>query len=430
MTPKLIIKAGILYALAEGHGTVQSGGHSGITGPNLKKRQTFWRAKERQVKEKNMKRLTFFAAFLTAFAVLFCAGASVMAEEAAPDLPGLQFESRMDFDYAEEVEIYTYQDGYKLIVAEGEERYLLVPEGKDVPEELPEDITILRAPIDHIYLAATASMALFDSLDALDCVRLSSLQADGWYIENAAKAMEDGKILFSGKYSEPDYELMIQEGCDLAVESTMIYHSPKVQEMIENMGIPVFIDHASSESHPLGRTEWIRVYGALLDREEEANAFMEKQKEILTSLEGFPNTEKKVAYFYLSSDGSVVLRSSTDYVPKMIEIAGARYIPEDLYSESNRSTVSVTMEEFYTSCIDADYLVYNATIDLPVKTMEDLFDKSELFHDFKAVKEGKVWCTGKYLYQATDIVGNLILDFHNMITDADPDAMTFLSKIE
>ena len=100
-------------------------------------------------------------------------------------------------------------------------------------------------------------MALIDAVDGLGSVRLSSVDKSGWYVENAVTAMEKGDILFGGKYSEPDYELMVSEGCDLAVESTMIYHSPKVKEMIELLGIPVLVDSSSRESHPLGRSEWM-----------------------------------------------------------------------------------------------------------------------------------------------------------------------------
>ena len=45
----------------------------------------------------------------------------------------------------------------------------------------------------------------------------------------ARQAMEEGRILYAGKYNAPDYELIYGEGCDLAVESTMIYHSPEVR---------------------------------------------------------------------------------------------------------------------------------------------------------------------------------------------------------
>ena len=61
--------------------------------------------------------------------------------------------------------------------------------------------------------------------------------------------------------------------------------------------------------------------------------------------------------------------------------------------------------------------------------MEELLAKSPLFADFKAVKEGNVWCTGKQLYQATDIVGSFITDLHNMLTGRE-DGMTFLYKLD
>ena len=242
--------------------------------------------------------------------------------------------------------------------------------------------------------------------------------------------MEDGAILYAGKYSEPDYELLIDEECDLAIESTMILHTPKVQEMIEMLEIPAFIDRSSYETHPLGRTEWIKVYAAMLDKEEQAETFFKEQSKVIEELKDFENTEQTVAFFYVSTDGTVVVRKSEDYIPKMIEIAGGRYVFDDLENtENNSASISISMEEFFASAADADYLIYNSSIDNPVESMEDLLAKSELFADFKAVREGNVWCTGKYLYQATDIVGNLITDIHLMLTDGKTEEMTFLYKV-
>jgi iron complex transport system substrate-binding protein len=182
----------------------------------------------------------------------------------------------------------------------------------------------------------------------------------------------------------------------------------------------------------LGRTEWVKLYGAMVDKEKEAEEFFDGQAQVVSDLKDFQNTEKTIAFFYVSSDGTVVVRKSTDYVPQMLEIAGGRYIFSDLGAddESKQSSVSMTMEEFYAGAIDADYLIYNATIEDPVETLDDLFVKSDLFRDFKAVKEGNVWCAGKYLYQATDIVGSLITDVNLMLTGGDESQMTFLTKIE
>ena len=72
----------------------------------------------------------------------------------------------------------------------------------------------------------------------------------------------------------------------------------------------------------------------------------------------------------MSTDGSVVVRKSDDYIPSMIEIAGGRYAFKDLKnSDSNAPSVKLTMEEFYATAVDADYLIYNGTIDGQVSSL-------------------------------------------------------------
>ena len=356
--------------------------------------------------------------------------ASEEFKDEAPQIPGLTYESEMELKYAQCFHVFYYNDGYALIDIKDDGQFLVVPEGKEAPADMDKSITVIQKPVSRIYLAATSAMALFNAIDGLDSIRLSGTQASGWYVDAAAQAMEDGKILFAGKYDEPDYELLINEDCDLAIESTMILHSPKVAEMIKELGIPVMVDHSSYESHPLGRTEWVKLYSVLLGKEKEAAAFFDEQAKVIEDLSGFTNTEKTVAYFYINTDGSAVVRTSDDYIPKMIEIAGGRYIFPDLKNtEGTGSSVRLTMEEFYNQAVNADYLIYNASIDSPITSIDDLLAKSDLFADFKAVKDGNVWCTGKQLYQATDIVGELIQDVHLMLTDGDEKDMTFLTRV-
>lgn len=341
---------------------------------------------------------------------------------------GLTWSRRMPLTYAENFSVDYYEGGYVLIDVVDGDRLLLLPDGAEAPAGLPADVLTIHRP-QNIYLAATSAMALFARLDALDVLGASSLEASDWSVAAAREAMEAGEIAFAGKYSEPDYELLIQLGCDLAIESTMIFHTPKVKEMLENLGIPVFVDRSSYEPHPLGRTEWIKLYGALTGREDAAEAFFAEKEALIAAYAGYPNSEKTVAFFYMSSDGSVVVRNSTDYVPRMIEIAGGRYALSGVVDpDSSRSSVSTTMEQFYAAAVDADYLIYNTSIANPLGSLEDLFALSPLFADFKAVKEGNVWCAGKDLYQETDDVGEFIADIHNMITGEGE--MRFLTRVE
>ncbi len=357
------------------------------------------------------------------------------AEDAAngtyeiPQIDGLAIDSEIDFTYAQELHIYRCQDGLRLIDIPKSARYLYVPEGTHAPEGLLGDITILEGPVDSVYLAATGAMALIDAIGATDRVSMSGTSEGTWLIDAPKEALANGSMVYAGKYSEPDFETMIARGCDLAVESTMILHTPKVKEMVEDLGIPVLIDYSSYETSPLGRTEWVKLYGTLLGKESEAEAFFEEQKKIVESLENAEPTEKTVAYFWITQQGTVVIRTRNDYIPGMIDLAGGNYIFDGAidYPDSG-STMTISMEQFYAAASDADLLVYNATIDDALRDTADLIAKNAVFSEFKAVKEGNVWQIDKKAYQSTDKAAELITDFRNMLT-GETGNYTFLTHL-
>lgn len=345
-------------------------------------------------------------------------------------IDGLTYEKSVTFDYARCLAIDQYEGGYSLVDVFDDAKYLVVPEGGSVPKDLDDSIQIIQLPLQHIYLGATAVMSLFDAIDALDHVSMTALKESGWTVENAAKRMREGKLVYAGKYNTPDYELILAQGCELAIESTMIYHTPDVKEMLEELGVPVLVDRSSYESNPLGRTEWIKLYGVLTGKEAAANAFFEKQKESVSELENYSSTGKVAAFFYLTTDGKVVVRSSTDYVPSMIKMAGGVYAFDGVVDEDGKTSVSMTMESFYEKARDADYIIYNASIDSSVKTIEDLIKKDEVLKEFKAVKNGACYTTGSSMYQRTDVIANMILDFHKVFTGQDTDQLEFLEKMK
>ena len=364
-----------------------------------------------------------------------------------PEFEGLTFVSAMEKAYAETFDIYSYKpaDGstdavYRLIDVHNSGQYLILPEKtaaeasaaqQKIVKNLPASVTVLKAAPGSLYVAATSSMALLDAAGAIGQVRMTGTKAEGWYIDAPKKALADGSMIYAGKYSAPDYELLASSGCDLAVESMMILHTPEVKEKLEELGIPVFIDTSSNESHPLGRTEWVRLYGVLTGHEEEAEAFFEEQKEQFARTADYTDTGLTVAFFSISSGGNVIVRATDDYIPRMIELAGGNYIFKDLLNQSgNSASVRLSMEDFYNTAKDADFLIYNATIENPVKNIDQLCGRSALLADFKAVQEGNVWQVQRSLYQSPDIAAMMITDLHRMLTGKDTEEMTFLEQLK
>ena len=117
----------------------------------------------------------------------------------------------------------------------------------------------------------------------------------------------------------------------------------------------------------------------------------------------------------------------------MIDLAGGKYIFDNLGENDNAlSTMNMQMEEFYATAKDADYIIYNSTIDGELETIDQLLAKSSLLGDFKAVKEGNVWCTGQNLFQETMELGTMIEDIHTMLTTDDKslEELTFMHKLK
>lgn len=354
---------------------------------------------------------------------------SVIWSELAP-------EGEIPVEDASLFQIDTYSQGYRLMTlgAEGEqqEQYLVVPEDAPIPTGLPEDVTVLRQPLDQIYLVSTSVMDLVCALGEIENIRFTGTDVNGWYVEEAKAALEDGSLLYAGKYSAPDYELLLSSGCDLAIENTMIFHSPEVTEQLQKLGIPTLVEYSSYEKSPLGRLEWLKVYGTLLGKEEQAAAYFEKQKELALSA-CQESTGKSVAFFYLTANGAVNVRKSNDYIATMIQWAGGTYLPDATVlppDENALSTCNIQMEAFYESARDADILIYNSTIEGELATLEDLLAENPLLADFKAVKTGNIWCSRKSMFQKSTGIAQILLDFQKMFGENPGDELTYFYRLK
>lgn len=332
----------------------------------------------------------------------------------------LLFENVMPLSYATGFSVTYSKEGYKLLAIGEDQTYLVVGENMPVPEEVPDTVTVLQQPLNQIYLVSTGAMDHFIKLNALDSIILSSQKADAWYLPEAKQAMEEGKIVYAGKYSAPDYETVLGSGCNLVVENAMIYHAPEVLEKLRSLGLPVLVELSSYESHPLGRMEWIKLFSALVNKEEEAAAYYDSMLASLEPVMDQEPTGKTVSFFYITTSGGINVRRPSDYVSCAIGLAGCENVSfsED-QADVGTSTMTIQMEAFYQGVQDADILIYNSIVDGELDSLSALLEKMPTLADTKAVKEGNVWCLSKNFYQETMSLGDFILDVNAVATGSD-----------
>lgn len=345
----------------------------------------------------------------------------------------LVFSHHYQLDYAQQFTADCYEGGYTMVsIPDSGQKFLVVPQDAVEVDSLPADVTVLRQPVENIYLVSTSVMDLILHLDALDSVTLSGTKAEGWYLPEAKQAMEAGRIAYAGKYSAPDYEQILAANCGLAIENTMILHTPEVKEQLEHFGIPVLVERSSYESGPLERMEWIKLYGILLGKEDTAEQVFAAQEAAIAPLLEQEPTGKSCAFFSLSSNNLATVRKGSDYVAKMIEMAGGAYVFSDLTDNGNSlATMNLPLEDFYAGAKDADVLIYNSAIEGTIASVSQLTEKFPLLSEFKAVQNGQVWCTSQSLFQQSMALADLILDMNKVFTEGTPDADTlkFLTHV-
>ena len=204
--------------------------------------------------------------------------------KAAQKIPGLTFLSE-DVNKASKLfEVYRYEKGYVVINVIGVARYLVVPEGADVPGALDNDIMVVRQPVSDVYVAAPE---LFETI--------LTIGAEGTAAKLTQKGFEDGAegAAFAGSCTQPDFPALLRSRCRLAVlpaefadgrvcRGDASASGPlsagdaealrKVFEGFKGFGIPAFVDRSADEMDETAKLEWIKLYGILLGCEKEATA--------------------------------------------------------------------------------------------------------------------------------------------------------------
>ncbi|QSX05346.1 ABC transporter substrate-binding protein [Sedimentibacter sp. zth1] len=343
----------------------------------------------------------------------------------------LVFDHSMELVYAKNFSVDYYKGGYKLIKVCDGRQFLTIPEGMNVPADIEEGVVTLQMPLDNMLISSTPTMSLINGLDKLDKVSLVTTKRSSWYIDEIGKAIDDGKIEYIGSYKAPDYEMITAKQPPFAVFSTMLLRVPEVAEKLDELKIPYLLDQATYEEHPMARVEWVKLYGALLDCEEIAEKHFKEQVAYVENLDLETEDPETTAVFYITSKGTLYARRGGDYMAKMVELAGGKYIFADMEPDKTGAQ-KMEFEEFYATAKDADNIIYIWSLGGKPETVDDFIAKNELFSDFKAVKEGNVWCTTPNYFQISNVLGYMIKDINEMLSidDNSVNELTYLFRLQ
>lgn len=134
-------------------------------------------------------------------------------------------------------------------------------------------------------------------------------------------------ILEIGDGGESNIENFILINPDMVIHSGFDPSSP-ILKKLRQANIPVLMNYDWKETHPLGRAEWIKVFGFIFGMEEEANLLFEKIEEAYyLEKDKASNKMKHPSVLVGTMYGDIFnAPAGESYMAKLVKDAGANYV--------------------------------------------------------------------------------------------------------
>ena len=295
-------------------------------------------------------------------------------------------------------------DGFKILTitdpwpnAEKSFKYLLVEDESKVPSAIEFDKKI-NIPIKRIVLTSTTHIPSLEALDETEAL-IGFPGLDYISSETTRVLIAENKIVELGKNEAINTEILITLEPDLVI-GFAIDGNNKTYSTIEKSGIPVIFNGDWTEESPLGKAEWIKFFGALFDKSEEAEEIYDdiakNYKEAKQLAQSVDETPLVIAGSMYKDSWFVPYGNS--WQAQFIKDANAAYIYKDTEGSGSKA---LSFESVLNDAQNADFWVAPGQF----QSYEQLYETSQHYKQFKAVQNKKVFtysntmgATGGVLY--------------------------------
>ncbi len=274
--------------------------------------------------------------------------------------------------------------------------YLLAKPHAKVPRSIKYDYK-LQIPIQTLVATSTTHIpplvALGEEKSLVGFPHLDYISSP-----EIRERISQHKITELGENENINFELLLSLQPDLLMGFSIDQHSG--YKNISQVGIPILYNMDWREESPLGKAEWIKVYGALFDKTERAEHIFKKiETDYQSAKELVPDGIKRPEVL------SGALYRDVWYVPggeswsaRLIDDAGGAYVYENL---KNTESVALSFESVFNTAKDADIWINPSYF----SDLEEMKNKSKHYLQFKAFQKKHIYnytskkgATGGMLY--------------------------------
>ncbi len=259
------------------------------------------------------------------------------------------------------------------------QRYILVGRDQPIPADLPAG-TLVRVPIRNVAVYTSVHAGIIDLLGETDKI-VGVCESQYMDIPAIQEGLRTGRIADLGEATSPNVEKMIESNTEIVIVSPFQNNS---YGPVEKIGIPIIEGADYMESLPLGRTEWIRFYGLLFNRQETADSlFAATEQRYLALKELTADVTHRPTVFSEKRFGATwYIPAGDSYIAHLFRDAGANYLFSSLPGVGSQP---FTFEAVFEKAIHADLwlIKYNLANDMTYRDLRSEYIPYENFDAFK-----------------------------------------------
>ena len=278
--------------------------------------------------------------------------------------------------------------------------YVLTEKDAEIPDSL-QSYTTIKVPLESIVVTSTTNIPFLEMLDVEN--KLTGFpHTDYVSSEKTRELIDKGVVKNVGQNEKLNIEQLIELSPQLIVTFGIDNNNPMLGNL-KKSGLNVLIQADWMEHSPLGKAEWIKLYGALFGKEEKAKELFDK---IVTSY----NQAKKlvaekpagatVLYGSMYEDVWYVAKGKS-WVAQFMKDAQGDYLWGDLKGTGSEG---LSFEKVLDKAKSANFWIATGS----VRTLDELAKKNPHYSEFDAFKnktiytfEGKLGATGGTVYYET-----------------------------
>lgn len=221
-----------------------------------------------------------------------------------------------------------------------EQRYGLVK--KTFKGKLPEGFIPIEVPLKSVIALSGTHIGMMNKLECLNAIEgISSAK----YVHNVTvlKNFKAGKVLEFDDLGMLNPERVLKTSAKLIMYSGFEGRPPSNADKLAKLGILCMPNYDWKEFHPLGKAEWIKLFGVLFEKEAEANAYFEDTRDRYNELcAQVKNFKEHPTVFSGMMFGDIwYMPAGESFGARFFKDAGADYVAKD---EKGTGSVALSFE--------------------------------------------------------------------------------------